>query len=144
MILGHVAVIGGVLLAGDNPSAWEAATAEAEKDLQIPRQRQRSNSVTQRIRRWSESSLGKRRVMLPAEFKDLFYRIGFSSKYKTAWMWNRGSTKAMWIAKFSEEYADLGLQERFLEIGWIEMTVKLALPTTLLFLIPAFLGGMTR
>jgi hypothetical protein len=143
MTIGHVAVVGGVLLGGDNPSAWEAAVLESDKDRH-PRTPNRSGSITDKIRRWSESSLQKRRILLPARIKNTIYLSGFSSRYKTAWMWSRGSTKAMWIAKVSQEYPALNLQKVILKLSCVDWILKLALPAILLFVIPAFLGGMIR
>jgi hypothetical protein len=145
MTIGHVAVVGGVLLAGDNPSTWQAITSEVFRNSKITNRLQhRSSSITQTLRRYTISSLRKRRITLPRWVKDWFYHSGFSSEYRTAWMWSRGSTKAMWIAKFGDEYPELDVQRKVLKIGFFKLVLGLALPATILFLVPAFLGGMAR
>jgi len=145
MTIGHVAVVGGVLLAGDNPSTWQAITSEAIKDSKITNSfRHRSSSIPEIVRRYTMSSLRKRKITLPRWVKGWFYQSGFSSKYQTAWMWSRGITKAMWIAKFGDEYPELGVQRKVLTFGLFTMVFGLALPATILFLVPAFLGGMAR
>ena len=145
MTIGHIAVVAGVLLAGNNPSAWEAATIESEEEQQLlPWQRSRSSPAAANINRWSSNTLPRRRLSLPPAIKDKWYRSIFSSQYMTAWMWNRGSTKAMWIAKLSEEYPQLDLQRNILKINSFDLIVKLAVWTGFLFFIPAFLGGMVR
>jgi hypothetical protein len=145
MTIGHVAVVGGVLLAGDNPSTWQAITSEAIKDSKITDNFQRrSSSIPQIVRLYTMSSLRKRRIVLPRWFKDWLYQSGFSSTYRTAWMWSRGSTKAMWIAKFGDEYPELDVQRRVLKTGLFKLVFGLGLPATILFLVPAFLGGMAR
>jgi len=149
MIIGHIAVVGGVLLAGDNSSTWQAVTADAEESLwatrsQMNKAQLRSNSVTYRVHHWSVSSFHNRRLLLPSAFKDTLFRSECSSRYKTAWMWNRGSSKAVWLAKFSEEYKDSSIQADILRMGWIEIIAMLGVPAVLLFFVPAFLGSMTR
>lgn len=146
MTIGHVAVVARMLLAGDNPSCWEGIAAQIDCRPKKYKEgsRRHSGSTVQLVHGWLQTSIQRRRVQLPSGFKMLIYRSGFASKYKTAWMWNRGSRKAMWIARLAEEYDLPELQREVLYMGWKEWIFATTLPTLLLYLIPTFLGGMTR
>ncbi len=149
MTIGHVAVISGMLLAGNNPSCWEGIAAHPDHLSEVAQIKQsssqlRTGSIANHIRHWSEASIRRRRFQLPSGLKRILYKSGFASKYKTAWMWNRGSRKAMWIARFAEEYRIPELQTDLLYMGWKEWLFAITIPTLLLFLIPTFLGGLAR
>jgi hypothetical protein len=152
MIVGHVAVIASILLAGNNPSAWEAIASEPANLTHLdPGAVQWRNRVARRrssikeAKSWMDSSIQKRRITLPASLKLYLYRTSFPSKFRSAWMWNRGLSKALWIAQMSENNPTLvRLQRDVLYIGWAGWVFEMALPTIALIVVPAFLGGMTR
>jgi len=147
MVIGHVAVVAGVLLANPNSSAWEGVAAEAEDGLVEVSGRQhrhRSSSIAAHVRRWSETSFQERRLILPSSFKIVLYRPDFSTRYKSVWMWNRGISKAMWVARYAEEYDDPNVHTKIIPMKWTQLILAVAVPALLLFIIPAFLGGMTR
>ena len=126
MTVGHVSVVAGVLLAGENPSAWEAITAA-------------SGSNTQ------DETETKRKRSLSVQLKRSFYRTTFKSKYRLAWMWDRGTNKAAWLARLVNENKELkSFQREVLHMGWSGWLFQTTVPAVLLYLIPVFLGGMTR
>jgi hypothetical protein len=69
-----------------------------------------------------------------------------TSPYRVAWVWNRGSNKARWIAKLTDEYRpDLDalhhevLGRRFDVILW-----SAGFWAFILIFIPVFFGGVVR
>jgi hypothetical protein len=150
MTVGHIAVVAGVLIADNSPSAWEAVAADAEdgpstiatcKNLRA----RRHDSTMGLIRHWFTTSMERQRVVLPPQFKTLFYRPAYPSKYKVAWMWSRGHNKAMWLSRFVEEHPHLDrVEKEILHLGWYGWLLGTTVPTMILYIVPAFLGGLTR
>jgi len=153
MIVGHVAVVSAILLAGNNPSAFEALASEpiglAQPNV-LPdkwknRVSRRRSSVQAKVKTWVESSIQRRRFALPAGLKQYLYRTSFASKFKSAWMWNRGLYKALWISQMVENHPQLrDLQTSVLHVHWAIWVSQMILPTLMLIVLPSILGGMVR
>lgn len=75
MIIPHIAIISGLLLAGNNPNILEGivATQRQEQDKGI-------------------------------SFWGLTFNLTYPSCYKVAWQWHRGHNKKLWINKLLETY----------------------------------------
>lgn len=75
MIIPHIAIISGLLLAGNNPNILEGivATQRQEQDDGI-------------------------------SFWGLTFNLTYPSCYKVAWQWHRGHNKKLWINKLLETY----------------------------------------
>lgn len=137
-------------MSASNASAFEGVTADcdyksaanAPSGKMLP---QRRGSAVESIRDWSKDSVARRRIVLPRALKGYFYRPVSSSKYNTAWMWNRGTNKLAWIARMCDDDPDLLLlRRRVLGLGMDGWLLSTTLPTAFLYVMPAFLAGMTR
>lgn len=75
MIIPHIAIISGLLLAGNNPNILEgvAATQQQEQEEEI-------------------------------SFLGLRFGLAYPSCYKVAWQWHRGHNKKLWIDKLLDTY----------------------------------------
>lgn len=75
MIIPHIAIISGLLLAGNNPNILEGivATQRQEQDESI-------------------------------RFLGLTFNLTYPSCYKVAWQWHRGHNKKLWIDKLLKTY----------------------------------------
>ncbi|KAI4596426.1 hypothetical protein KJ359_005556 [Pestalotiopsis sp. 9143b] len=75
MIIPHISIISGLLLAGNNPNILEGVFA-TERDEEVD----------------------------TIHFLGLRFGLAFPSCYKTAWQWRRGHVKKGWINKIIETY----------------------------------------
>jgi hypothetical protein len=150
MVVGHVAIVAGVLMSASNASTFEGVTADYQSkpaarpppSNMLP---QRRGSAVESVREWSRSSVARRRIVLPPALKGYFYRPVSSSQYNTAWMWNRGTNKMLWIARMCDEDPSLVLlRRRVLRLGADGWLLSTTLPTAFLYVMPTFLAGMTR
>lgn len=149
MVIPHVAIISSLLLASNNPSIWEGIVHQSDGRASIllgsPRApRSRAQSVQSKQR-----TLIRFSKLLSNRVSKLYTGLtspAYDSKYKPAWMWNRGSSKASWIAKTREEYPKLamGLDQEVLRFDFVGWVFTLAAPAILLLVIPPFLGGTVR
>jgi hypothetical protein len=107
MIVPHISILYGLLLAGNNPSAWEgivsyqAVTVTSGLATQASSQNSASSS--------SHSKRRKQSLSFQAFSSSLrwhgFWRPSSNSKYSAVWLWHRGHSKAIWIAKTIEEHS---------------------------------------
>lgn len=76
MTIPHIAIISGLLLAGNNPNILEGvvATQRQEKEVDIT-------------------------------FAGLRFGLAYPSCYKVAWQWHRGHNKKLWIDKLLQTYS---------------------------------------
>lgn len=81
MIIPHIAIVSGLLLAGNNPSILEGVFA-TERDAQAD-----DDSATTYIL-----------------FGLLRFELAYPSCYKVAWQWQRGHTKKQWINQLLRTY----------------------------------------
>ncbi|KAK6956912.1 hypothetical protein Daesc_002194 [Daldinia eschscholtzii] len=119
MTIPHVALVSCLLLAGNNPNIWQNAVAGSlltsdpytpinsprfvDNDLELdPIGVQNPNGVETNYKdpkgiRYARSATSR--------FMNRIFGLAYKeSRFKPAWMWNRGSNKAVWIEKLSEEY----------------------------------------
>ena len=102
MILPHVAIIGSLLLAGNNPNIWQVAAPLTADTAPSPASASRQNG--------QDESRGAG-ALLPRISRRLgrAYTSG-GVTFKPAWTWNRGANKAMWFAELAHEWpSSLGL-----------------------------------
>ncbi|KAI1803274.1 hypothetical protein F4811DRAFT_572212 [Daldinia bambusicola] len=131
MTIPHVALVSCLLLAGNNPNIWQNAVAEslltsdpftpvnsprlADIDLELyPGGFQ--NHVNAEFTSEDPKPIRYTRSVTSRYVNRIFGLAYKESRFRPAWMWNRGSNKAMWIAKLAEEYPYLrGMREEVLD-----------------------------
>ncbi|KAJ4393500.1 hypothetical protein N0V93_002712 [Gnomoniopsis smithogilvyi] len=125
MIIPHIAIISGLLLAGNNPNILEGivGTQRQEQDESI-------------------------------RFLGLTYNLTYPSCYKVAWQWHRGHNKKLWIDKLLKTYLnrsagedvvvsrDLKHLQSKTSLSFIDWVVVLFLAALLLG-VPFFLAFIT-
>jgi hypothetical protein len=145
MIVPHVAIVSSLLLAGNNPNLWAIATGRLHAEQQVTStpasNSNRQPSTSQKIRsaRWA-----------PSEVKSTLARLWRPSydrtTYRSAWLWNRGPCKAMWVAKYAETHPRLAttlnseVQDMGIE-GWLVSTFGVAV---FLIVLPCFFSAAIR
>ncbi|KAI0113123.1 hypothetical protein F4814DRAFT_420626 [Daldinia grandis] len=156
MTIPHVALVSCLLLAGNNPNIWQNAVADSlltfdpftstdslrlvDTDLESDPSGVRSFSNAEftsedpRAIRYTRSITSR----LANHLFGLAYK---ESRFKPAWMWNRGSNKAMWIAKLGDEYQHLrGMREQVLDRKFKKDLWTSAFYGFTLYFVPAFLS----
>lgn len=130
----HIAIVSSFLLAGNNPSIWQGIAPHLQD----------SNALS-RVSSLGTGRLTSRiRAPIFDRFENPYTSMYPSSQYKPAWMWNRGSNKAMWLARFAEEY---GIDAVHKEIHNSRFSVHLFIPgfcAFVLIFIPVFFGTLIR
>jgi hypothetical protein len=124
----HIAIVSSFVLAGNNPSIWQAIAPCVQDRNTLPRV---STLGTGRL---------TSRIQAPIPYTSMYP----TSQYKPAWMWNRGPNKAMWLAKFAEEY---GIDTIHKEIQSSCLSAHLLIPgfcAFVLIFIPVFFGTLIR
>jgi hypothetical protein len=153
MIIPHVAIVSSLLLAGNNPSIWEAVSSANERSNKLHGQTAEDEGIegvelvpTVSALRWGVARIDKGKNLDGVrELRNLVLRPIFKSGYKTAWLWNRGSSKALWLAKYAEEYPSLGaIEKEVLNMRLSEWVLSIFAPAFFLLTIPSFLAGMIR
>ncbi|KAH6873451.1 hypothetical protein B0T10DRAFT_588843 [Thelonectria olida] len=149
MTIPHIAIVSSLLLAGNNPSIWQASEQDLA-NLTAPS----TNSNDHEARRTSGGtsdrsffecitrSLYKIHGRFLRPLQRSYNPAHGGSLYNSAWIWNRGCNKARWIATLGDVY-DLHaiqseiLRSRFGNHIWACLSV-----TIVLMFLPAFLGGL--
>ena len=157
MIVPHVAIVSSLLLASNNPSTFEGITtpyasaefqppgsSTSERDSAVNSEVENQHDVTWKIPEWKHLVTGpflaRCRSLAMAPFHPTY-----CSKYKPVSMWNRGQSKASWMAKFVDDYGNFDSIERnVLDMGVGGWVLSLCAPALVLMLVPPFLGGMVR
>lgn len=135
MVIPHVAIVTSFLLAGSNPSAWEAITSQSEATHKAAARSSGSGRAGSSL---SVASHTEKRL-------HLVFQPVYRSVYKSSWVWDRGSMKASWVAQLVEEYPSLvALETEVLRMRFGTWALHVVSPTMLLLLIPCFLGAMIR
>lgn len=155
MVVPHVAIISRLLLAGDNPNTWEGLSALPQLEQFAPRNGsqtldQASGTRWKRIVCFFKADPGDEKsstssvvVGSPPRRRGLS-GPKYDTVYRTAWMWDRGTCKAMWMARFVEEYPQLkSVREEVLRMGFEGWMYTVA-PAMVLLVLPPFLGGLIR
>ncbi|KAK1753161.1 hypothetical protein QBC47DRAFT_387900 [Echria macrotheca] len=147
MIIPHIALVTSFLLAGSNPNVCQGIVPQ-EGQLAIDDNHSGAASSTLLVRQQHQTGGGGetgsclKRVLsdgVRAVWREPSYKL---SPYKAAWVWNRGTNKAMWIARLADEYHlnsihDEILQHRFGSILWMS-----GLLAFVLIFIPVFFGAL--
>lgn len=158
MIIPHVAIVSSLLLAGNNPSIWQGAeqrmnfedyelgpiatgNGTASNAATVPT----SPSSTTHDNRLQKLKATFEKLRSPA-FRPLqrsYNPTHSGDLYHTAWIWNRGCNKAMWVAQLANEYTltktfqEEILQTRFGSHLWFSVV-----GSWILIFIPPFFGGL--
>ena len=152
MIIPHVAIVSSLLLAGNNPSIWKAVNSANERSNSIigGMTMEKRGEVFHNVYGISALRWGLHRIIgeqksirKVRELRNRGLRPIFKSGYKTAWLWNRGSSKALWLAKYVEEYpSNSGIETEVLSMSICGWSLSVFAPAFLLLIIPSFLAGM--
>ena len=138
MIVPHVAITSSLLLAGNNPNAWQGATGYLPlEDLEASQSPEPADSTS------SRSTLGfsrHLRITLHALYKPMY-----PLTYQPAWIWDRGLNKEQWILKAAEESVRLrSLLHDVLFPSSARFLLAVMVPILSLLLVPTILGGLIR
>ncbi|KAI8961180.1 hypothetical protein F5Y11DRAFT_237805 [Daldinia sp. FL1419] len=153
MTIPHVALVSCLLLAGNNPNIWQNAVAESllAPDPFTPTNSSRledtdpeSNISGVSSPESVETSRDPKTIRYArsviSTFMNRIFGLAYKeSRFKPVWMWNRGSNKAMWIAKLGDEYPYL----RYMREEVLDQNFKKDLWTSgfygfILYFIPTF------
>ena len=155
MVVPHVAIISRLLLAGDNPHICEGLSGLSRSEQLAPCdgsqvQGETSRTWWKRIVCFFKAEPGDRQSSTASNvigsspwWRELF-GLKYETRYKTAWMWDRGSCKARWMARYVEEYPSIeSIHKEVLRMGFEELMYTIA-PTMVLLLLPTFMCGLVR
>jgi hypothetical protein len=149
MIIPHVAVVSSVLLAGNNPSSWAGVAShlsrtDVEKVSTISSSRTSPGSSTSQSPP-AENGRSKFSVWRFRSFHFSIFHPSYPGQYYPAWLWNRGTNKAMWLSKLVKEHPHLSsVQTEVLHLGPKKWLLYCILPTNTLLIIPSLLGLIIR
>lgn len=141
MIIVHVAIVSGCLLASNNPSTSASIVGGWHESLEPPKDMRTPTFHTQYhdgegpeppSRKWSRKEW-------------VHYVLGWSNSYETEFqpvsLWSRGSNKMRWI-RDSEAYQNDPLFGKQMEISWLGWIFKIFISAFLLIVIPPATGGV--
>ena len=152
IIIPHVAIVSSLMLAGNNPSVWQGTASRYSHELGSSTQRT-SDTTQSVLGEGAKTSITSSRhrklstsIPLLERFRNPYKSVYRNSRYKPAWMWNRGPNKAMWIAKYAEEYTPYVdsiqaevLGNRFGDYLWVSGSLAF-----ILIFVPVFFGALVR
>ena len=133
MIIVHVAIVSGCLLASNNPSTSSGIVGSDHEALEESRILRPPQGPEQRSNRWSRKWIGH---------KILGWSDAYDTKFQPVSLWSRGSNKRLWIEK-SQAWAvnDAKFQDLMIITGW-GWVFKVFFPALLLIAIPPATGGV--
>lgn len=145
MIIPHVAIVSSLLLGGNNPSVWEASSSFEKLDGHSKGPRSATNEIGKAV---TSDAPAKTSLLRPSSLGYIFgflYCPMYNSRYKPAWLWNRGLSKAKWVAELVKQHPNLDkLHVEALGDG-VGLSCGYAwLVALFLVVLPPFLGGMVR
>jgi hypothetical protein len=153
MVVPHVAIVSSLLLAGNNPNIWQGIAAISPPERTSIASPTRSSMDAQTVTvsnkegiQQSNKPWWKVPLMLldrrtPLQMFDSMY----DSKYKPAWLWNRGICKATWVARYVNEYPRLTkIEDEVLRMGFEGGVLYTTAPALILLVVPTFLAGLIR
>jgi hypothetical protein len=76
MIIPHLSIVSGLLLAGNNPNTFEGVVAHEFGDTEDPQ------------------------ALEEKHFGTRLFELAYNSRYKPAWLWLRGRSKRDWVERF--------------------------------------------
>lgn len=149
MIIPHIALVTSFLLAGSNPNVCQGIVPQ-EGQLVINDNHSGAFSSSVLVPQQQQTGGGDAtgsylKRVLGNRIRVLWWEPTYKrSPYKAAWVWNRGTNKAMWIARLADEYHlnsihDEILQHRLGSILWVS-----GLFAFILIFIPVFFGALVR
>ena len=153
MTIPHIALITSLLLAGNNPSVFQAAVSRDSACSQ-PAATCTQNSSATSARSGTRPATSAPATGFLARIRQFYYSclsqnrraaVG-TSPYRTAWVWNRGSNKERWIAKLADEYRPYldALHHEVLGRRFDAMSLSAGFWAFVLIFIPVFFGGVVR
>lgn len=149
MTIPHVAIVSSFLLAGDNTKVWQAAAhgCTTTKPDNLSRKHSVTKAHATRSSTWLAAN-GHDSDPIEMPFNSLQHRIYQTvsqSAYRHAWLWDRGSNKAMWINQLSNEYPNLkNLSKDILHFDLFRWLFYIIIPTMGLTLFPSLIAVMVR
>lgn len=148
MIIVHVAIVSGCLLASNNPSTSSAIVGRSPDESQASIYRKKTidhqtseasdqiGSRTRRISKW----LGFRK-----EINEIRHLPGFSQAYETryqpVWLWSRGSNKMDWI-RHTEAWKKHEWFRNSIRVSALHWSLFIFLPVIVLIVLPPATGGI--
>lgn len=151
MTIPHIALISSLLLAGSNPNVLGAATPGHQPHSYSNRGSESPNNknmvATRHGMTWAYPWLLKnaQALFFNRFFKHPYLAAYDCSDYKPAWLWNRGCSKAMWVARLAEEYEFMQpLQEEVLGHRFGAYTWRSGFIALAVIFVPCFFGGLVR
>lgn len=147
MIVPHIAIASSLLLAANNPHIWEGITAQLALSPEAIQKSADGNLQSDTARSSSNGRIYSCTTSLSRRIGTYIFRPIYETKYRSAWMWDRGSCKALWVAKLAEEYPQSHihtLRSTVLNVRFDEWIIYVYTPAMILLVLPSFLGGLTR
>ena len=143
MVIVHVAIISGCLLASNNPSTSTAIVGLAPDDTTplpyraptIPRRVGASQSIFSRVKlRLGFSRTEKRIRKLPA-----FAHV-YETRFQPVWLWSRGRNKMAWIENTDAFRQNSSVKKR-MKVSILDWLLFIILPTLVLIVVPPLAGA---
>ncbi|KAI1766902.1 hypothetical protein GGR53DRAFT_527888 [Hypoxylon sp. FL1150] len=158
MTIPHLALVSCLLLAGNNPNIWQGAISDslfqydnslgeqtrelalADRDSE-PRHIRGITGITRKPTFHSIQTTKSSNPSGSGAF-DQFFGLAFKeSRFKPAWMWNRGPNKATWIHNLGERYSYLQhMREEVLEKRFSRDLWASGMYGFVLYLVPTLFG----
>ncbi len=144
MVIVHVAIISGCLLASNNPSMATAIVGLAPDDptpflCRAPTLLPPNGISGSRMRRF-KLWLGLEREMHRIRHLPTF-SPAYETRFQPVWLWDRGSNKVRWIHCSEEFQTDQSVKDcfKFTLLDWVFYII---LPTSVLIILPPVAGGV--
>jgi hypothetical protein len=144
MIIVHVAIVSGCLLASNNPSTSSGIVESDHEALEESRRNpnlQRAASGRSNLRPGEDPQQEpERRSRKWFSHKILGWSDAYDTKFQPVSLWSRGSNKLLWIQK-SKAWKNKDF-EKLMEITWLGWIIKVFFPALLLIVLPPATGGV--
>ncbi|KAL7622010.1 hypothetical protein AAE478_007511 [Parahypoxylon ruwenzoriense] len=154
----HIALVSCLLLAGNNTNIWQAAASESitlskktsatdTQTFRVPNPVSYLNRTRAGFRELPHSEHPQKsqyaKPCTPRIFDRIFVSAFQESEFRPAWMWNRGSNKAIWISRLAEEYPYLqSLRKEVLEAPFKKDLLFSGILGFTLYFMPVFFGSL--
>ncbi|OTB09441.1 hypothetical protein M426DRAFT_79558 [Hypoxylon sp. CI-4A] len=152
MTIPHIALVSCLLLAGNNPNIWQSAVTESffsHNNSQRPG-RLALEPFYNGVRGYNteipintSTVPNQPKSFISRIFDHVFVLAYRESAFRPAWMWNRGSSKALWVWKLGQQYPHLRnmynevLEDRFGKDLWASSFFGF-----FLYFVPIFFGTL--
>lgn len=142
MVIVHVAIISGCLLASNNPST-STAIVGLPPDPRQPLRRAptlldrigRLKSYLMSFKEWLGLTRESHRIRhLP------FFHPAYDTRFQPVWLWNRGINKMRWIES-SHVFSNRLFRDRF-KLTTFDWIIYIIMPTIVLIILPPSAGGV--